>query len=130
MVVTQDREVDVMQCWQLAQLDARLQAGAPAQVAKLTDLERQPVRHDSDLAGKALSLFHAVRADHQRAALLLESFEIDPRAAGAVRIQCRCRLVGENKAWAVQRGADERDLLAHALGKGSEPSIACLRQLE
>src|SRR6266550_2814393 len=130
MVIPHDREVDVLQCRQLAHLHARFQSGTPAQVAKLTDVERQPARHDADLAGKALGLFHAVSADHQRAAFLLESFEIDPRAPGTVRVQRGCRLVGENKAWAVQRGADERDLLAHTLGKGSEPSIAGLRQLE
>src|SRR6266850_8021905 len=80
IVVPDDREVDVLQRRHLPHLDLRLQAGAPAELRELTDVEREPAGHDADLPGEVLRLLHAVRADHQRAAILLETFEIDPRA--------------------------------------------------
>src|SRR5437899_6262234 len=70
-VVAHDGEIDVLEGRQIAQLPARLQAGAPTQLGNVADRQRSAGRHDPDLARQYFGLFHAVRADHERAALFL-----------------------------------------------------------
>src|SRR5207302_6862500 len=62
--------------------------------------------------------------------LLLQILEVAPCSSSTVRIQRRCRLVGENELRPVEGGTDERDLLPHAFGKGAEPPVACVTELE
>src|ERR1700680_3357016 len=72
MVVLDDGEVDVLQGRQLAQLAPRRQARTAAQLGQVADGERATGGHDADLSRAALDevlgLFHAVRADDERAA--------------------------------------------------------------
>src|SRR5579859_1751840 len=129
-LVAHDREVDVLQGRQLAHLLARGQSRRAAQLGQVADREGAPGRHDPDLLTEGFRLLHAVSADHQRAALGLEVLQVSPRAPGAVGVERGGRLVGEHQARPVERGADERDLLPHALGEGAEPAVAGVDELE
>src|SRR5713226_9767193 len=106
MVVLHDREVDVLQRRHLAKLSARLETGAAAELGHVADRQRATRRHDSDLFSQDLGLFHAVRADDERAAVLLQALQVLPRATGAVGIERGRRLVGQHESWSMKRGAD------------------------
>src|SRR5712692_2887599 len=143
-VTSHDREVDILQGRQLADLAPRLEARAAAQLRDVADGERTPCRHDPDLtrsrgpreiarfrgAYEVLRLFHAVRADDERAASSLQVFEVGPGPASAVRIERGGRFVGEHQPWAMQRRPNERDLLAHSFREGAQPPISRVRELE
>src|SRR5690349_21076317 len=80
-VIPNDREIDVLQRRQLAHLHARLQPRAAPQLGEVADRQRAPGGHDADGApagGQALSLVHAVSADHQRAAAVLQVLQVGP----------------------------------------------------
>src|SRR2546430_546744 len=128
--VVDDGEVDVLEGRELAHLLVRLKSRMAAQLDHVANRQRATAGHDPYVAGKLLRLVHAVRADDERAAALLQVLEVDPGAARAVRVERRCGLVGQDEARPVERGADQRDLLAHSLGEGAEPSIARVRELE
>src|SRR5581483_10670045 len=71
MVVSHDREVDVLQGRQLADLLPRFETGSPAQLGKVAHRERPAGGHDADVPGELLRLLHAVRADDQGGPVLL-----------------------------------------------------------
>ena len=77
-----------------------------------------------------LCLLHAVRADHERAALALQVPQVVPRASRAVGVQRRRWLIGEHQSRTVQGGPDQRDLLPHTFGEGAKPAVARIRELE
>src|SRR6266567_400136 len=135
-VAGNDREVDVLQSRQLAHLAPHLQPRPNAQGRHVPDGERAAGGHDADRSvaivrcAEVLGLVHVVRADHERAAVCLQVFEIGPRAPRAVGVQSRGRLVRQHQARAVQGGPDQRDLLPHALREGAEPAVAGVVELE
>src|SRR5256885_7999177 len=126
-LVVHNREVDVLQRRQLAHLLTHLQTGAAAKLDQVADRKRPTGGHDSDVPSQVLCLFHAVRADDERAALPLQILEIDPRTPRAVRIQSRGRLVREHQTRPVEPGADECHFLPPTLPEGPPPSDAPLR---
>src|SRR5690348_5090721 len=129
-VVAHYREVDVLKSRQLDDLLTGLEAGATAPVDDASRGQRATARHDADAAGQGLGLVHAVGADDEGAAVLLQVLQVVPRAQRAVGIERGRRLVREHQPKAVEGRADERDLLAHAFGVGSEPAVDGVRQLE
>src|ERR1700693_3129083 len=80
MVVAHNREVDVLQRREVAQLFARRQARRAPQLCDVADCQSAARGHDPDLLAQALSLLHAVRADHKGAALGLQVLQVCPRA--------------------------------------------------
>src|SRR5712691_6818825 len=129
-VVADDREIDVLQGWKLDHLLARLQARATAQFDHAADGECAPGGHDPYFAGQCFGFVHAVGADHERAAFLLEVLEVRPGPPGAVGVERGGGLVGADQARAVEGRPDERDLLAHSLRVGAEPAVARVAELE
>src|SRR5216683_2972936 len=129
-VVADNREIDVLEGRKLEHLLARLQARAAAQLDHAADGERAPGGHDPNVAGQGLGLVHAVGADDERAAFLLQVLQVRPGAPGAVGVERGGGFVGEDQARAVEGGADERDLLAHAFRVGAEPAVARVAELE
>src|SRR6266851_3453393 len=85
MVVAHDREVDVLQRRQLAKLTTHLESRATAELGHVADRERATRGHDSDLLSEDFGLFHVVRADDERAAILLQVLQVVPRAPRAAR---------------------------------------------
>src|SRR5712691_11639480 len=130
MVVAHDREVDVLQRRQLAKLSARLETGTPPELGHVAQSQRATRGHDPDLFAEDLSLFHAVRADDERATVLLQALQVLPRALRAVGIERGRRLVGQHEPRAMQSGADQRDFLAHTFGVRAQPSIRGIEQVE
>src|SRR6266852_3498101 len=102
MVVPHDCQVDVLQRRQLAKLSAGLEARTAPELGQVADRQRTSRGHDPDLACLArgpreiarfrgacenLGLFHAVGADDERAAFLLQALQIVPSAPGAVEVE-------------------------------------------
>src|SRR5438105_4748290 len=135
-VLGDDGEIDVLQRRQITQLATHLQSGPDPQRSQVPDGQRAAGGHDADRrvpivrCAEVLGLVHVVSADHERAAVRLQVFEVGPRAARAVGIEGRRRLVRQNQPRAVQGGADQRDLLPHAFGKGAEPAVAGVGELK
>src|SRR5690348_12592001 len=92
VVVAHYREVDVLQGRELAHLVSHRQSGSNTQRRHVSDRQRAPGGHDADRGvavvrcAEVLGLVHVVRADHERAAVCLQIFEVGPRATRAVGV--------------------------------------------
>src|SRR2546422_9877734 len=80
MVVPHDCEIDVLQGRHLTQLSPNLQPGTPAQLLYVTHCQRTAGGHDPDVAGERFRLLHAVGADHQPTAVVLQALQVSPGA--------------------------------------------------
>src|SRR5205085_10309353 len=86
-LVSDNREVDVLERRQLTHFLTGLQSGVAPKLDDVADRQGPSAGHDADVAGKLFRLLHAVRADDERAAVLLQVFEVVPGAPRAVRVQ-------------------------------------------